>query len=174
MDVSLSEVVVSPSAYNAGSTADRKVPPEAAMAVVERFASAFNRQDVAALAACFTADATYHDGFYGEHRGGAALRAMFERMFREGKDYVWRMDTIVETPVRAAAEWTFSYVVTDALPRSAGRRVRFCGMSLVEIVDGRISAYREYFDVGQACLQLGFTAEAIQKVLRRKLDASRV
>jgi steroid delta-isomerase-like uncharacterized protein len=143
------------------------------MAIVERFASAFNRQDVAALTACFTAEATYADGFYGEHRGGEALRAMFERMFHEGKDYAWRMDTVVETPARAAAEWTFSYVVTDALPRSAGRAVQFRGMSVFELSDGRIRAYREYFDVGQACLQLGFAAEAIEKVLKRKLDASR-
>src|SRR6266705_5563955 len=99
------------------------------MTIVQDFARAFNRQDVGALVACFTEAATYHDTFYGEHRGHAALRAMFERMFHEGREYAWTMDVVVEDERRAAAEWTFSYVVSNAVPRSAGRKVRFPGMS---------------------------------------------
>src|SRR5437764_224139 len=103
-------------------------------------------------------------------RGSDGLRVMFERMFREGREYVWRMDTIVETPASAAAEWTFSYVVTDAVPRSAGRKVRFRGMSIFKLDGGRIARYRECFDTGVALLQLGFTPEALAKVLSRRID----
>jgi ketosteroid isomerase-like protein len=78
------------------------------------------------------------------------------------------MDAVVESPARAAAEWTFSYVVTEAVPRSAGRRVRFRGMSLFELDGGKISAYREYFDTGAALLQLGFKPESLARVLERK------
>ncbi|PYM94839.1 MAG: nuclear transport factor 2 family protein [Candidatus Rokuibacteriota bacterium] len=141
------------------------------MTIVHDFARAFNRQDVGALVACFTEAAPYHDTFYGEHRGHAGLRAMFERMFREGRDYAWAMDLVVDSPALAAAEWTFGYVVTDAVPRSAGRKIRFRGMSIFELEDGRIAAYREYFDSGQALLQLGFAPEGLAKVLRRKLEA---
>jgi len=77
---------------------------------------------------------------------------------------------VVETPGRATAEWTFGYVVTDAVPKSAGRKIGFRGMSLFELERGKIAAYREYFDVGQALLQLGFAPEALAKVLRRKLE----
>jgi steroid delta-isomerase-like uncharacterized protein len=139
------------------------------MSIVREFEAAFNRQDVAALVACFTRDGRYTDTFFGEHTGAAGLRAMFERMFREGRDYRWTMDVVVETPTRAAAEWTFGYVVTDAVPRSAGRRVRFRGMSLFELEDGRIARYREYFDEGVALLQLGFKPESIAKVLGRRV-----
>jgi steroid delta-isomerase-like uncharacterized protein len=139
--------------------------------VVRAFETAFNRQDVDALLRCFTADGTYHDTFFGGHAGTAALRAMFERMFREGRDYRWQMAEVVESPTRAAAEWTFSYVVTDAVPRSAGRPVRFRGMSLFELDSGRIAHYREYFDMGAALLQLGFAPEPLARVLRRhRLD----
>src|SRR5439155_981625 len=48
------------------------------------------------------------------------------------------------------------------------RRGRFRGMSLFELTGGRIAAYREYFDVGAALLQLGFAPEAITKILTRK------
>ena len=139
------------------------------MSIVKEFETAFNRQDVDALVACFTPGATYRDTFHGDHAGMAALRDMFARMYREGHDYAWTMDRIVETPARAAAEWTFSYVVTEAVPRSAGRKIRFRGMSIFELEGGRIAAYREYVDTGVALLQLGFAPESLAKVLARRL-----
>jgi steroid delta-isomerase-like uncharacterized protein len=138
------------------------------MRIVEDFAAAFNRQDVDALVACFTPAGSYVDTFFGPHAGHAALRAMFARMFHEGREYRWAMDAIVATPSRAAAEWTFSYVVTEAVPRSAGRAVRFRGMSLFELEGGKIAAYREYFDTGAALLQLGFAPDSLARVLARK------
>ena len=139
------------------------------MGLVQDFAKAFNARDVNGLLACFTERASYTDNFYGEHSGRDGLRPMFERMFHEGRDYQWRMDAVVETPTSAAAEWTFSYVVTDAVPRSTGRKVRFRGMSIFELEGGRIARYREYFDTGVALLQLGFTPEAVGKVLGRRM-----
>jgi steroid delta-isomerase-like uncharacterized protein len=137
--------------------------------IVHDFAAAFNRQDVDALIACFTDAGTYVDTFYGPHAGRAGLRAMFERMFREGTGYRWSMDVVVGDDARAAAEWTFAYTVTDAVPRSAGRSIEFRGMSLFELENGKIARYREYFDSGQALLQLGFSPESLAKVLTRKL-----
>ena len=137
------------------------------MSIVRAFEQAFNRQDVNALLDCFTETASYHDTFFGAHTGRAALRAMFERMFREGREYAWTMETVLEQRELAAAEWTFSYVVTEAIPRSAGRKVRFPGMSIFELREGKITAYREYFDKGTALLQLGFKAESLAKVLSR-------
>lgn len=139
------------------------------MDIVHEFEKAFNANDVPALVACFTAGATYVDTFFGAHTGHAALARMFERMFREGRDYAWRMTSVLGGPHAAAAEWTFAYVVTDAVPRSAGRRVRFAGMSVFELEGGRIARYREYFDEGRALLQLGFAPESMAKVLRRRL-----
>ena len=139
------------------------------MSIGRDFEKAFNRQDVDALVACFTAGGSYVDTFFGAHTGHAQLREMFARMFREGRDYAWVMDVVVESPAAAAAEWTFGYVVSDAIARSAGRRVRFRGMSLFELEGGRIARYREYFNEGVALLQLGFKPESIAKVLGRKL-----
>lgn len=138
------------------------------MSIVRDFESAFNRADVDALVRCFTSTGSYVDTFFGPHAGGENLREMFARMFHEGTGYRWTMDTVVETPSRAAAEWTFSYVVSGAVPRSAGRAVRFEGMSVFELEGGRIAAYREYFDTGAALLQLGFKPESLAKVIARK------
>ena len=135
--------------------------------IVREFEAAFNGGDVEALVGCFTPTGRYVDTFFGLHAGHAALRAMFARMFHEGYDYRWTMDAIVETPARAAAEWTFGYVVSDAVPRSAGRSVRFKGMSLFELDGGKIAAYREYFDTAAALLQLGFKPESLARVIAR-------
>lgn len=142
------------------------------MGIVQRFAEAFNRQDVEGLLDCFTADGSYDDVFFGPHAGRDALRRMFERMFREGRDYHWSMDTVVEDGRRAAAEWTFRYVVSEAIPRSQGRPVRMKGMSCFDLADGRIRHYREYSDMGVALLQLGFAPEALARVLTRRLPAA--
>ncbi len=55
----------------------------------------------------------------------------------------------------------------EAFNRADGR-VQFRGMSLFELAGGRIRAYREYFDVGVALLQLGFAPESMARVLRRR------
>ncbi len=142
------------------------------MGVVEGFFEAFNRRDVEGLLACFTEDATYRDLFYGPHTGHEALRGMFERMFREGRDYRWQMDAVVADAHRAAAEWTFSYTATAAVPRSEGRRVRFSGMSAFDLDGGRIRAYREHADTGVALVQLGFSPASLAKVLSRRLPTA--
>jgi steroid delta-isomerase-like uncharacterized protein len=139
------------------------------MSVVREFEQAFNRQDVDALLACFTERATYRDNFYGDHAGKDGLRSMFQRMFREGHDYHWSMEVVVETPGTAAAEWSFAYVVSEAVPRSAGRKIRFTGMSVFELEGGRIARYREYFDTGVALLQLGFAPGSMARVLQRRI-----
>jgi steroid delta-isomerase-like uncharacterized protein len=139
------------------------------MSIVREFEKAFNSQDVGALVACFTPGGTYTDTFFGTHTGSAALTAMFERMFHEGRNYSWVMDVVVDGRDTAAAEWTFGYVVTEAIPRSAGRAVRFRGMSVFELEGGRIARYREYFDKGAALLQLGFKPDSLAKVLARGL-----
>src|SRR4030095_16610993 len=142
-----------------------------AMSIVRECAEAFNRQDVEALVDLFTETGSYDDIFFGPHHGRAALREMFERMFREGKGYHWRFDTIVEDGRRAAGEWRFSYTVSDAVPRSAGRPVRFTGMSVFDLEGGKIAAYREYADTGVALLQLGFKPEGLAKVLAKRVPA---
>ncbi len=139
--------------------------------LIQEFAAAFNRQDLPTLLACFTDDAAYYDTFYGRHQGRAGLRELFERMYRDGRNYTWSMHVVIADALRAAGEWTFSYTVSDAVPRSAGRNVRFSGMSLFELKGGKIASYREYFDSGVALLQLGFAPESLAKILARRLPA---
>jgi limonene-1,2-epoxide hydrolase len=139
------------------------------VSVVHDFASAFNRRDIDALLDCFTATATYDDIFYGRYAGQVGLRTLFERMFRDGTDYAWIFDRVLANQRHAAVEWRFSYTVTQAVPRSAGRRIQLAGMSLFELQNSKIAAYREYVDTGLALLQLGFAPQSLVAALRRRL-----
>jgi len=137
------------------------------MHVAQQLAEAFNRRDVDAVVSCFTHDATYHDLFYGEYRGHDGLRKLFERMLLEGRDHVWTIDAATQEGGIAMAEWTFDFVVSDAVPRSAGKRLHFRGVSVFELRDGRCRAYREYFDKGPALIELGFEPDALWRTLSR-------
>lgn len=138
------------------------------MTIAERFTEAFSKQDVEGILACFTQDATYDDQLYGEVGGRDELRALFGRMMRETTEVEWRIDRVVASPTVEMAEWTFRLVVSDAIPRSAGRTVSMRGVSLFELRDGLCCAYREYFDRGVAYIQLGLEPAALHRVLSRE------
>jgi hypothetical protein len=70
---------------------------------------------------------------------------------------------------RVAIEWTIDSQITDAVPQSAGKRVRLFAMGLFEFHDGRIAGYREYLDFGQVLVQLGASPESLHRALSRQL-----
>jgi limonene-1,2-epoxide hydrolase len=135
---------------------------------VEEFIAAYNRKDLSGALACFTGDAVYQDVTYGTHSGQAELKKMLERMFREA-DARWSVHTWIADAQRVAIEWTIDSQITDAVPQSAGKRVRLFAMGLFEFRDGRIAGYREYLDFGQVLLQLGVSPESLHRALSRQL-----
>ena len=60
--------------------------------VLNAFTAAVETGDGAALAALFTEEGVYHDGFYGAFRGRAAIAEMLEEHFwGAAKDFKWDM-----------------------------------------------------------------------------------
>ena len=60
--------------------------------LLDRFADAVRRHDGAGLAALFTPDGVYEDGFFGPHQGPAAIAAMLQRFHDGGRDYWWEFE----------------------------------------------------------------------------------
>jgi steroid delta-isomerase-like uncharacterized protein len=147
---------------------DRSEREDLRMAVVERFAEAFNRRDIEGIVAQFTEDATYDDLFYGEAVGHEGLRALLGRMLGESAEVEWRLDQVVATQDVEIAEWAFRLVVGDAVPRRAGRTVTIRGVSVFELRDRLCCRYREYFDRGVAYVQLGFEPATLHHLLSRE------
>jgi uncharacterized protein (TIGR02246 family) len=139
-------------------------------ALIERMTQAICRGDGAAAAACFTPDGTYHDGFYGEFRGRAAIREMIEQYFhRDARDFDWKLEDVVSDGRLGYARYDFSYV--SKLTGAEGKRVAFVGISRCRLRDGLIERYDEAFDRGPVLVQLGFPPERIAKSLARKPGA---
>lgn len=126
----------------------------------------------AALAALFTDDGVYHDGFYGAFAGRAAIAEMIDGRFRrDARDFIWRMADPVREGDLGYARYTFAY--TSTMAGSEGRRVVFEGIAQFHLAGDLIAEYREVFDQGLAMVQLGFPPERIARRLARAAAALR-
>jgi ketosteroid isomerase-like protein len=134
--------------------------------LLERMTQAICRGDAEAAAACFVESGVYHDGFYGEFRGRAAIADMVRRHFHgAAKDFSWSMSDAVAEGDCGYASYDFSYV--SKMPGSEGRRAGFSGMCKVRMKDGLIERYEEIFERAQVLARLGFADERILKSVRK-------
>jgi ketosteroid isomerase-like protein len=135
-------------------------------ALLERLTQAICRGDAEGAAACFREDGAYHDGFYGEFRGRAAIADMVRRQFHgNASDFSWKLGDVVEQGGLGYASYVFSY--TSKIAGSEGRRTGFSGMCKVRLRDGLIERYEEIFERAQVLARLGFADERIVKSVRK-------
>ncbi len=130
--------------------------------LLKRFAAAVQGNDGAGLAALFTADGVYEDGFFGPHAGRAAIAHMLQRFHDGGREYWWEFVEPVCVGDTGYARWRFSYASRRA--GVEGQAVLFEGISRFALRDGLIAQYYEVFDRGLALAQQGYPAEGIASV----------
>jgi ketosteroid isomerase-like protein len=133
--------------------------------LLQRFAAAVMADDRQGLAALFTPEGVYEDGFFGAQAGREAIAAMLKRFHDTGTNYLWEFADPVAGGDIGYARFHFSYL--SRLPESRGKPVFFEGVSCFALRDGLIARYREAFDRGIALVQLDFPAERIRRVLER-------
>jgi len=133
--------------------------------LLERFAAAVERNDGAALAALFTGDGVYEDGFYGAYAGASAIAEMVAHFHEAGTRFRWEFFDPLSDGRRGYARYRFSYL--SAMPGAQGKPVVFEGIGHFVLRDGRIARYCEVFDRGVALAQQGFAAERIKRVLEK-------
>jgi ketosteroid isomerase-like protein len=130
--------------------------------LIGRMTDAVCRGDGAAVAACFTPDAVYHDGFYGEFVGRPEIARMVVEFFHgNARDFVWTVDDACSDGVCGYFAYQFSYTAT--MPGAVGRRVYFQGIARCRLASGLIARYDESFDRGVALAQLGFPEARIAR-----------
>lgn len=135
-------------------------------ALLERMTQAICRGEAEAAAACFTENGVYHDGFYGEFKGRAAIADMVRTHFHgNAADFSWTLSDVVAEGDRGYASYEFSY--TSKIPGSEGRRAGFAGICKVRLKDGLIERYEEIFERAQVLARLGFADERILKSVRK-------
>ena len=130
---------------------------------LERFAAAVEANDGAGLAALFTEDGVYEDGFFGAYAGPAAIAAMVAHFHKTGSHFGWEFFDPLTDGRSGYARYRFSYL--SAMPGAEGKPVVFEGISFFRFQGGLIARYAEVFDRGMALAQQDFAAERIKKVL---------
>jgi len=133
--------------------------------MLERFAAAVEANDGAGLAALFTEDGVYDDGFFGAYVGAAAIAEMLGHFHRTGSNFRWEFLDPLTDGRNGYARYRFSYA--SAMQGAEGRPVVFEGIGHFVLRDGRIARYSEVFDRGVALAQQGFAAERIKRVLEK-------
>ena len=120
----------------------------AGVKIVEEFVAAFKEQDVEAIMSFFTEDAVYHNMPGEPATGIEAVRALIESYVPTATSIDWEILAIAETG---------STVLTERVDRFVfgSTPVAVPVMGAFEIRDGKISAWRDYFDLASMNRQLG-------------------
>lgn len=152
----------------------KKLPMNATAhsAVIETFYAAFARRDGVAMAACYAADAHFHDPVF--NLRGNRVGAMWRMLCERGADLRIAVDGISADTDAGHASWQAWYTF-----RSTGRPVHNVIDARFRLRDGRIIEHVDTFGfwrwsrqaLGPAGLLLGWTPWVRMKV-RREADAA--
>lgn len=110
-------------------------------ALLRRFYDGFARRDGAAMAACYTADATFSDGMFTELHGDD-VRAMWEMLCERGTDLEVEVSQVHADDESGSAHWQATYT----FPRT-GRRVRNSVTATFAFRDGLIGEHHDSFSM---------------------------
>ncbi len=115
---------------------------------VRAFIDAFNRKDIDAVVVAFTDDAVYHNMMVAPLVGRAAIQASIAGYTSPASQIDWVMCAVAET--------ADGKVLTERIDRFhiGGKWIELPVMGTFEFVDGRISAWRDYFDMNQFTSQM--------------------
>ena len=116
--------------------------------IVRSFVAAWSRNDLDEIMSFFDADCVYHNMPIEPARGIEATRAMIRGFSSMAREVEWVLHQIAETPA--------GVVLTERTDRFeiGGRWVELPVMGSFELRGGKISAWRDYFDLAQFQRQL--------------------
>ena len=113
---------------------------------------AFNRIDLDAVIETFTEDAVYHNIPMEAAQGKAAIRSVLTQIMGDSEEVQWDVLNIADEG---------RVVLTERLDKFKvnGVWAEIPVMGVFEVSDGKIAAWRDYFDLGQVQTQFAATAQ---------------
>ena len=108
---------------------------------VRRFCDAFSRRDADEILEYFTEDAVYHNMPMPPVKGKAGIKTVFDMFLKPSES--------VEFIILRIAEGEDGAVLTERLDKFAlgGKNIELPVMGVFELRDGKIDAWRDYFDM---------------------------
>src|SRR3989442_4975228 len=116
---------------------------------VRRFCEAFSRRDPEEVLAFFTEDAVYHNMPVPQVKGKAGIKTVLEMFLKPTE--------AVEFIVLKIAEGDDGAVLTERLDKFSlgGKKVELPVMGVFELEGGKISKWRDYFDMAAGAGRAG-------------------
>ena len=127
-------------------------PAEGDKAVVAAYVKAWNQHDSVAIDTLMASDAIHEDvaqNFRG--KGSRAIVAFMREQAKSEPDFKWTVTNTIEDGRTVAMEWTWtgSYTGPDLAGKHvSNRRISGKGSSIVEIDNGKIKRFTDYYDLG--------------------------
>jgi limonene-1,2-epoxide hydrolase len=118
------------------------------IAIVTSFVAAWSGRDLDAVMGYFTPDAFYHNIPMEPVQGVAAIQASLAGFVAMSEEIMWELRHIAAT-----AEGIVLTERTDGF-KMGGKWIRVRVMGAFELTDGKISAWRDYFDLAQFQAQM--------------------
>ena len=118
-------------------------PTEVVLALID----AFNRMDIDAIVASFTDDAVYHNMPLAPVEGTEGIRKTVQGFMAAASEVQWDIVNIVEQNGTVLTERVDKFLVNDTW-------IDLPVMGTFEVHDGRITAWRDYFDLNQFQTQM--------------------
>jgi limonene-1,2-epoxide hydrolase len=116
------------------------VTEQANIDLIRRFCAEWAAPDVAKIVSYFTDDAVYHNMPIQPVQGKDAIKGMIEQFMTPFERCDWQV-----THIAASGD----VVLTERIDRFIGEKdVALPVMGAFEIKDGKIAAWRDYFDLG--------------------------
>ncbi|MEX1254533.1 MAG: SgcJ/EcaC family oxidoreductase [Dehalococcoidia bacterium] len=109
------------------------------IALVERFCAAWNKADIPAIIDFFADDAVYHNMPIQPIQGKDAIKGMIEQFMAPFEGCDWQVLHIAASG---------DVVLTERVDKFLGaKKIELPVMGTFEIKDGKIAAWRDYFDL---------------------------
>jgi len=109
-------------------------------AIVRDFCAAFARRDVDELMGFFTEDAIYHNMPMSAVQGTTAVRGVLDMFLKPAQSVEFAMLNIASAGDTVFTERLDAFVIGD-------RRVELPIAGVFDLRDGKIAAWRDYFDL---------------------------
>lgn len=115
---------------------------------VEAFVEAFNKRDIDAVMDFFAPDAVYHNMPGPPVSGTEAIRKVIESFVGPAETIDWENLAVAETGEKVLTERIDRFVI-------GGKKVELPVMGAFEFSNGKIAAWRDYFDMATWQRQMG-------------------
>jgi steroid delta-isomerase-like uncharacterized protein len=127
---------------------------------VDRFVRAWEKQDVAALGACYAPDCTVVSPIFHTLRGRAQVERSYNELFRAFANPSIRVDDTVistEPPPRAVIVWTIQSIHVGEIfgMPGTGKRIERTVAYIITFRDGMIVNERRVYDFTNMLMQMG-------------------